>query len=115
MALEGADFLACFHIPEFDSVVITATDEGFAIRAEAHTPDPIIMAIEGADFLVCFHIPEFEGGVTTATDECSNNRRVGKRLWISVIPSPIYLLAHHHRCHLSNTVNRKDLEKGGQM
>jgi hypothetical protein len=35
MPLEGADFLACFYIPEFDSVVSTATRQGLAVGDEA--------------------------------------------------------------------------------
>jgi len=66
MPLEGADFLACGDIPEFDSVVMTARSQGFAIGAEIDTINPTAMPLESADCLAGGDIPEFDGVVITA-------------------------------------------------
>ena len=53
MPLKGADFLACFYIPEFDSVVPTTAYQSLAVGAETDASDRVIMPLEGSDFLAC--------------------------------------------------------------
>ena len=65
MPFEGADFLACFYIPEFDSVVPTTAHQSLAVGTKINACDKVIMPLEGADFLTCLYIPQFDCGVTT--------------------------------------------------
>jgi hypothetical protein len=51
MPLEGADFFACFYIPEFDSVVTTTAHQSLAVGTKINAIDRAIMPLEGADFL----------------------------------------------------------------
>jgi hypothetical protein len=53
MPLEGADFFACFYIPELDSPVITTAHQSIAVGAETDASDRVIMPLEGSDFLAC--------------------------------------------------------------
>ena len=69
MPLEGADFLACFYIPEFDSVVITTAHQSLAVGTKINAIDRVIMPLEGADFFACLYIPEFDGVVITTAHQ----------------------------------------------
>ncbi|GBL11909.1 hypothetical protein MSj_03418 [Microcystis aeruginosa Sj] len=45
MPLEGADFLACFYIPEFDSPVPTTAHQCLAVGTKINACDKFIMPL----------------------------------------------------------------------
>src|SRR5262249_23576343 len=58
MALEGEEFLAGSHPPQFQCLVDAAGGEALAIGAEGHAADRAGMALERAEFLAAGHVPE---------------------------------------------------------
>jgi hypothetical protein len=69
MHCKSADLLSGCEIPQFNGVVITTTDKGFAIRADGDGINRPNRLCKGADLLSGGEIPQFDGTVTTTANK----------------------------------------------
>lgn len=69
MSGEGLPQLTRRQVPDFDSAVQTATDEGAAVGTNADGFDRTVLSGEGLPQFSRRQVPNFEGVIVTATDE----------------------------------------------